>query len=48
MNDMDRSVGGARRWSWRAIGREIAFLAALIGIYLLLSLVVLPRLGFET
>lgn len=48
MTDTDRSVEGARRWSWRAIGREVAFFAALIGIYLLLSFVILPRLGFET
>lgn len=48
MNDVERSVESTRRWTWRAIGREVAFFAPLIGIYLLLSFVILPRLGFET
>lgn len=48
MNDAEHSVEGTRRWSWRAIGREAAFFASLIALYLLLSFVILPKLGFET
>lgn len=34
--------------TWKRGLRDVAFFAAALGIYLLLMLVVLPRLGFST